>query len=242
VRPQTHLRARFAVAGLVALAGTTTVAASPAAGQTQYRGSAPANLTSTPQGGSEAPAARTASTLSIGTVRTNVLLGRSATVRGSISPRRAGRSVRLQRKGARGWSTVARARTAAGGRFTVGLTPRATGSAAIRVLVAGDPHAGPAREGAGRLNVFRRAFASWYGPGLYGNKLGCGGRLTPGTIGVAHKTLPCGARITLRHGSRILRVRVVDRGPYVGGREFDLTAATKQALGFGSTGYVQTTR
>jgi len=35
---------------------------------------------------------------------------------------------------------------------------------------------------------------------------------------------------------------VIDRGPYVGGREFDLTAATKRALGFGSTGYVQTTR
>ena len=32
--------------------------------------------------------------------------------------------------------------------------------------------------------------------------------------------------------------RVVDRGPYVGGREFDLTAATKSRLGFGSTGNI----
>ena len=68
---------------------------------------------------------------------------------------------------------------------------------------------------------------SWYGPGLYGNKLSCGGRLTPGTLGVAHKTLPCGARVTLRRGDRVIRVRVVDRGPYVGGREFDLTSATR---------------
>jgi rare lipoprotein A (peptidoglycan hydrolase) len=39
-----------------------------------------------------------------------------------------------------------------------------------------------------------------------------------------------------------VRVPVVDRGPYVGAREFDLTAATKARLGFGSTGTVLTTR
>jgi hypothetical protein len=53
----------------------------------------------------------------------------------------------------------------------------------------------------GRLNVYRRVAVSWYGPGLYGNKLSCGGRLTPGTLGVAHKTLPCGAHVTLRRGT-----------------------------------------
>jgi rare lipoprotein A (peptidoglycan hydrolase) len=37
-------------------------------------------------------------------------------------------------------------------------------------------------------------------------------------------------------------VPVVDRGPFVGNREFDLTAATKHRLGFGSTGLVMTTR
>ena len=75
-----------------------------------------------------------------------------------------------------------------------------------------------------------------YGPGLYGTKLSCGGRLTPGTLGVAHKTLPCGAHVTLRKGDRVLRVRVVDRGPYVGGREFDLTAATRERLHFRGVG------
>jgi rare lipoprotein A len=94
----------------------------------------------------------------------------------------------------------------------------------------------------GRMNVYRRAQASWYGPGLYGNALGCGGRLSPGTLGVAHKTLPCGSKVTLRHQGRTVRVRVVDRGPYVGDREFDLTAATKARLGFGSTGAVLVTR
>jgi rare lipoprotein A len=33
-------------------------------------------------------------------------------------------------------------------------------------------------------------------------------------------------------------VPVVDRGPYVGGREFDLTAATRSRLGFDGTGTI----
>jgi rare lipoprotein A len=94
----------------------------------------------------------------------------------------------------------------------------------------------------GRLNAYRAASASWYGPGLYGNRPGCGGMLTPGRLGVAHKTLPCGSKLTLRRGSRTVRVRVIDRGPYVGGREFDLTAATAQRLRFDGTGTVLTTR
>jgi rare lipoprotein A len=73
-------------------------------------------------------------------------------------------------------------------------------------------------------------------PGPVRQQLSCGGRLTPGTLGVAHKTLPCGTRVTLRRGDRVIRVRVVDRGPYVGGREFDLTSATHAKLHFGGVG------
>ena len=91
----------------------------------------------------------------------------------------------------------------------------------------------------GRLNVFRLAEASWYGGG---GTMACGGSLTSSTLGVANKTLPCGTLVTLRYGSRSIRVPVVDRGPYVAGREFDLTEATKEALGFGSTGAVWSTR
>lgn len=241
MRPQSHLRARSAVAGLGALAITTTLAASPAAGQTEYRSPVAPTVTATPQAAA-APSGRAAATLRVREARTSVLLGRRATVRGNLRPARAGRTVRLQRNGADGWTTIAKARTDARGRFTIGVTPRRTGSAVVRLRFSGDTRTRPARNTIGRLDVFRQAFASWYGPGLYGNQLGCGGRLNPGTLGVAHKTLPCGARVTLRHRGNVVRVRVIDRGPYVGGREFDLTAATKQALGFGSTGYVQTTR
>ena len=90
--------------------------------------------------------------------------------------------------------------------------------------------------------MYRSAYASWYGPGLFGNKLGCGGRLAPGSLGVAHKSLPCGTKVTFRHRGRVVRVRVIDRGPYVGGREYDLTAATARRLGFNGHGPVQATR
>ena len=92
------------------------------------------------------------------------------------------------------------------------------------------------------MNVYRSAHASWYGPGLYGNRLGCGGTLTASRLGVANKSLPCGTRLTLRHGRRTVRVRVIDRGPYVAGREFDLTAATARRLHFSGHGAILTTR
>lgn len=82
---------------------------------------------------------------------------------------------------------------------------------------------------------YRPAQASWYGGG---GGLACGGTLTSSTLGVANKTLPCGTVIYLRYHGRKVMVRVIDRGPFVAGREFDLTEATKRALGFGDLGEV----
>ena len=38
----------------------------------------------------------------------------------------------------------------------------------------------------GKLRVYRTSYASWYGPGLYGNRTACGQTLGYGTLGVAH--------------------------------------------------------
>jgi rare lipoprotein A len=76
------------------------------------------------------------------------------------------------------------------------------------------------------------ATASWYGPGLYGHHLACGGTLRPGTVGVAHKRLPCGALLRICYRGRCSHARVRDRGPYVAGRQFDLTAALRARLHF----------
>lgn len=161
----------------------------------------------------------------------NVRAGKRTAVVGTVAPGVPGITVSLQVQRGR-WKPIDRDRTDAAGRYKLRERLRRTGSAKVRVRVAGGPGVAPGRRRLGRLNVYRYAYASWYGPGLYGNRLGCGGTLNPGTLGVAHQTLRCGTKVTLRRGNRSIRVPVIDRGPYVGGREYDLTAATAQRLGF----------
>lgn len=86
------------------------------------------------------------------------------------------------------------------------------------------------------FTAWHSAGASWYGPGLYGNRTACGGTLRPRTLGVAHKTLPCGTRVKFRHRGHVIVVRVIDRGPYISGRAWDLTEAASEALDFESVG------
>jgi rare lipoprotein A (peptidoglycan hydrolase) len=77
---------------------------------------------------------------------------------------------------------------------------------------------------------------SWYGPGFYGHRTACGLPLTTKLVGVAHRTLPCGTLIEFRWKGKTVVVRVVDRGPYVQGRIFDLTGGACTALGHCFTG------
>jgi len=74
--------------------------------------------------------------------------------------------------------------------------------------------------------------ATWYGPGFFGNQTACGQTLTRRTVGVAHKTLPCGARVVVRYKGAFLRTRVIDRGPYANNATWDLTQAAAKRLGF----------
>lgn len=83
--------------------------------------------------------------------------------------------------------------------------------------------------------------ASYFGPGLFGQHTACGEILSHRLLGVAHRTLPCGSVVTLAYGDRFITVRVVDRGPYVHGRDFDLTWATAQALAYASADPVAAT-
>jgi Lytic transglycolase len=78
----------------------------------------------------------------------------------------------------------------------------------------------------------RSAGATWYGPGLYGNGTACGQTLLPATIGVAHRTLPCGTTVKFAYRGRYLITKVIDRGPYTAGNAFDLTNGARLALGF----------
>ena len=116
--------------------------------------------------------------------------------------------------------------------------PGSTGTYRVKARARGNNRATGSGDRAGRVTVYRYASASWYGPGLYGNRTACGQTLSSSTLGVAHKSMPCGTKLRLRYRGRSVRVEVIDRGPYVAGREFDLTEATKNRLGFGSTGQV----
>jgi rare lipoprotein A (peptidoglycan hydrolase) len=164
--------------------------------------------------------------------RLNVRVGQAAVVAGTAT---AGRTVVLERRSRGRWRALDHARADATGRYRLRHVARSPDSSRVRVRLTGTRTS----RGVGRMNVYRRSFASWYGPGFMGARTACGQTVTDSVRGVAHKTLPCGTRVTLRKGDRIVRARVIDRGPFHAGREFDLTPAVKRALGFGSTGSVE---
>jgi hypothetical protein len=138
------------------------------------------------------------------------------------------------------WHAIARARTSRYGRFTVRLTARGLGSSPVRLRFTGDRFNGGAARPAGRLEVFRISQASWYQ--LTGGALACGGRMGPRTLGVANKTLPCGTRVTIRYRGRSVRVPVIDRGPFSGNREWDLSGEVARRLHFDGVGAVWSSR
>jgi len=89
------------------------------------------------------------------------------------------------------------------------------------------------------FSEMRTAGATWYGPGFYGNRTACGQVLHPGTIGVAHRRLPCGTTVKFAYRGRYLITKVIDRGPYSQGHAWDLTNGARQALGFDGSNRVQ---
>ena len=85
--------------------------------------------------------------------------------------------------------------------------------------------------------------ASWYGPGFDGNLTANGERFNRNSLTAAHKTLPFGTRLRVCF-KRCAVVRVNDRGPFIPGRNLDLSKGAADAIGltgFG-VGSVKVTR
>jgi rare lipoprotein A len=78
--------------------------------------------------------------------------------------------------------------------------------------------------------------ATWYGPGFWGQPTACGTVLTPQTLGVAHRSLPCGTQVTFSYGSSSVTATVIDRGPFHKGYAWDLTKKTAKRVGFLAVG------
>lgn len=79
---------------------------------------------------------------------------------------------------------------------------------------------------------------SWYGPHFYGKRTACGQKYTKEILGVAHRTLPCGTKVTFHWKGKTLTVPVIDRGPYVRGRQWDLSGGLCVALKHCFTGKI----
>ncbi len=77
----------------------------------------------------------------------------------------------------------------------------------------------------------REGLASWYGPGFKGLPTASGEVYDPSGYTAAHKKLPLGTELMVSYGGRSVHVTVNDRGPYIRGRELDLSRGAAQTLG-----------
>ena len=185
-----------------------------------------------PAGGASAPQrVAVAARFAIAGRRIDALAGHRVTVHGTLSPARAGRIIRVQAHQGHSWRTLTTTRTGTSGRFRARFAP-VSGPGRLRVRFAGDRGNAPTSGGAGLVTVFTPDVASWYNDA--GNTA-CGFHAT---YGVANRSLPCGTKVRMRFGGRSVTATVDDRGPYLGGRNWDLNQNTAAALQFGGVGTI----
>jgi rare lipoprotein A (peptidoglycan hydrolase) len=131
------------------------------------------------------------------------------------------------------WKTHSRtALLLAAATLACAATPAQAGTGGVSTITASDAQASQGTA----FTPMRWAGATWYGPGLYGNHTACGETLLPGTMGVAHRSLPCGTAVKFAYRGRTIVTRVIDRGPYTRGNAWDLTYAAARALRFDKVG------
>lgn len=78
--------------------------------------------------------------------------------------------------------------------------------------------------------------ASYYGAELAGSPTASGVPFDPSAYTAAHKTLPLGTQLQVDYGGNSVTVTVNDRGPYVAGRDLDLSKAAADTLGLTPVG------
>ncbi len=77
--------------------------------------------------------------------------------------------------------------------------------------------------------------ASWYGPGFDGNLTANGTRYDQYASTAAHKSLPFGTKLRVCYNTCEV-VNVTDRGPFIPGRDLDLSLGTARRIGMESAG------
>lgn len=78
----------------------------------------------------------------------------------------------------------------------------------------------------------QQGIASWYGPDFHGKRTSSGEVYDMHAMTAAHKTLPLGTLVRVRHlkNDRTIEVRINDRGPFVGDRIIDLSYEAARRL------------
>lgn len=165
-----------------------------------------------------------------------VFAGKRAVLTGHIDGHVGGVTI-TARRGSGDFLPVATAKADADGDFRFRWTPKKAGRWQLRLIPSGlTASSAAATEGlSGSVPVYRRQKTTWYGPGFYGKRTACGKKLTRRTLGVAHRTLPCGTRVEFFRKGRRIVVPVIDRGPFVRGVTWDLTLTAMKRLGSRST-------
>jgi rare lipoprotein A (peptidoglycan hydrolase) len=142
------------------------------------------------------------------------------------------------KQGKADWLPVGTAEADSDGDFSFTWTPPKPGRYNFRFTEPGSTDVTTAADDAptqGTVSVYRRQKATWYGPESYGSRTACGIKLTARTLGVAHKTLPCGTRVEFFLRGKRITLPVIDRGPFANGATWDLTLTAMRRLGSSST-------
>ena len=131
------------------------------------------------------------------------IVGQQQQVTGSLGTSAGGRSVEIEAQATANadWTTIATTRAADDGSFTATWRAASTGRWTVRAELAGGAGAAQVTvTPSATATVYRRATATWYSQP--GNRTACGIRLRRSTIGVAHRTLPCGTLVDVTWGGR----------------------------------------
>ncbi|MEA2447348.1 MAG: rare lipoprotein [Actinomycetota bacterium] len=182
---------------------------------------------------------RVAARVILNVSRHNVMSGRSVRLKGRVLPAVSGRDVILQEKVGGDWRDIAR-ESVSDGSFSHVLEVKSKGYRSLRAVFDGDDANSEGNDD-DYVKVYSRSPATWYGPGFWGHKTACGKRLQRGTLGVAHRTLPCGTKVSILYRGRTITVPVIDRGPY-GHADWDLTQETAERLHFRESSTIGVTR
>lgn len=228
-----RIRARLRRSGRVKVRGMWSPAAGAPSGGTPSQTSDQANSASQPISGTRR--VKVAASFHLARHATNETGSRPITVQGTLLPAARGRRVRLQTLSGHRWRNVGQTRTGAQGRFHFRYRP-GSGKHYLRVSFGGDRSNAANSARSGSVTVFSPGVASWYQDG---GSTACGYHAY---YGVANVSLPCGTKVTFLYHGRKVTATVDDRGPYVGGREWDLNQNTAGALGFAGVATVWASR